>query len=97
MYRRLPPFVRNFYFLTALLFVVWMLFFDQNDVWSQYKLGAAVRELQAQEVYYQQKIKEVEKDRDELTTNPELLEKFAREKYFMKRPTEDVYLVVEEK
>jgi cell division protein FtsB len=38
----------------------------------------------------------VEQDRAELMANPQLLEKFAREKYLMKRPGEDLYLVIEE-
>jgi cell division protein DivIC len=46
--------------------------------------------------FYQEKIQEVEKDRKELMTNKELLEKFAREKYLMKKETEDIFIVQEE-
>ena len=52
--------------------------------------------LEAQKEYYLEKIDEVKEDRQELLSNPELLEKFAREKYLMKKPTEDIYIVVEE-
>ena len=45
--------------------------------------------------YYEEKIKEVEKDRDELFGDRESLEKFAREKYLMKKETEDIFIVEE--
>jgi cell division protein FtsB len=51
--------------------------------------------LENEKEYYQEKISEVEKDREELMTDKELLEKFAREKYLMKKPTEDVFIIQE--
>jgi len=59
-------------------------------------MGSKLRSLEKEKEYYQEKIKEVEKDRTELTTNKELLEKFAREKYLMKKESEDVFVIVEE-
>ena len=59
-------------------------------------MGSKLRSLQNEKEYYQERIAEVEKDRAELTTNKELLEKFAREKYLMKKETEDIF-VIEEK
>lgn len=55
-----------------------------------------MRSLQNEKEYYQEKITEVEKDRKELMTNKELLEKFAREKYLMKKESEDVFIIQEE-
>lgn len=75
---------------------MWMTFFDTNDVYTQYKLSHKLSSLEAQKEYYLEKIEEVKEDRQELLSNPELLEKFAREKYLMKKPTEDIYIVVEE-
>jgi cell division protein FtsB len=74
-----------------------MLFVDSNDVFSQLKLRKKVTTLEQEKEYYLEKIEEVKKDREELLSNQELLEKFAREKYLMKKKTEDIYLVVEEK
>jgi cell division protein FtsB len=74
-----------------------MLFVDSNDVFSQLKLRKKVATLEQEKEYYLEKIEEVKKDREELLSNQELLEKFAREKYLMKKKTEDIYLVVEEK
>lgn len=96
MYKRLPPLFRNFYFVTSISFLVWLTFLDSNDLISRFKLGAKVRSLQNEKEYYQEKITEVEKDRMELMTNKELLEKFAREKYLMKKETEDVFIIQRE-
>lgn len=73
-----------------------MLFIDSNDLYSQYKKHRKLRELEQQKTYYTQKIKEVKKDRKELLSNDGLLEKFAREKYLMKRESEDLYIIVQE-
>lgn len=96
MLRRIPPLFRNFYFLGIVFFIVWMTFIDSNDLISRFKMSAKLRSLQNEKEYYQEKIQEVEKDRTELTTNKALLEKFAREKYLMKKETEDVFVVVED-
>jgi cell division protein FtsB len=72
-----------------------MIFLDSNDLISRYRLGAKLRALENEKEYYQEKISEVEKDRQELMTDKELLEKFAREKYLMKKPTEDVFIIQE--
>jgi cell division protein DivIC len=91
---RIPRFLRSFYFITGLAFLVWMLLFDANDLLKQYEMYSKYRELQEQKEYYVGKIEEVKQDRAELLSSPEMLEKFAREKYVMKRPGEDVFLLV---
>jgi cell division protein DivIC len=96
MIKHLPSLFRNFYFVTGLCFVVWLTFLDSNDLISRFKMGAKLRSLENEKEYYQQKVADVEKDRVELMTNKELLEKFAREKYLMKKETEDIF-VIEEK
>ena len=85
---------RNFYFLTAAGFVVWMAVFDSNDLGKQYEMYHKWRELQSEKAYYEANIKTVKEDRAELLSSPALLEKFAREKYLMKRPGEDVFVLV---
>ncbi len=96
IFDRIPSFLKNFYVLTIIVFVAWMVFFDSNDFVSQVKLSAQQSELEEAKTFYQEKIKEVKEDRDALLNNDELLEKIAREKYFMQKPNEDVYIVVEE-
>ncbi len=95
MTKRFAPLFRNFYFVTGFTFLVWMIFLDSNDLISRYRMGAKLDALESEKEYYQEKISEVEKDRHELLTDKELLEKFAREKYLMKKPTEDVFIIQE--
>lgn len=96
MLSRIPKFFRSFYFQTAALFLVWMLFFDSNDFIKQYQMGQKLQELEDDKEFYLERIAEVQKDRTELLSNPALLEKFAREKYYMRRPSEDIFIIVEE-
>lgn len=94
--KKLPKVFRNFYFLTGLFFLVWMAFLDSNNLIARFSLSSKLNSLENEKEYYEEKIIEVEKDRNELFGNNESLEKFAREKYLMKKETEDVFVVVEE-
>lgn len=87
--------MRNFYVISLLIFLCWMLVLDSNDFISQAKLSSKLKNLEAERSHYLEKIDEVKKDREELLSNSELLEKFAREKYLMRRKTEDLYVIVE--
>ena len=94
LFQRVPRFFRSFYFVTGLGFLVWMFVFDANDFVKQYEMYSKWRELQTERDYYLKNIEQVKQDRAELLSSPELLEKFAREKYIMKRPGEDVFILV---
>lgn len=96
MLKKLPPAFRNFYLVTGFCFFVWLLFLDSNDLISRVKMTNKINTLANEKEFYQEKIQEVEKDRKELMTNKELLEKFAREKYLMKKESEDIFIVQEE-
>jgi len=95
MLKRLPKPFRNFYITTATVFLVWMLVLDSNNLISRFQLGAKLRSLEGEKEYYEEKIKEVEQDRDELFGDRESIEKFAREKYLMKKDSEDIFIVEE--
>ncbi len=69
---------------------------DSNDVVSQIKMTQKLNGLKAQKSFYIDKKVQVLKDKEELSTNKALLEKFARENYLMKKPSEDLYIVVTE-
>ncbi|MBO3272944.1 MULTISPECIES: FtsB family cell division protein [Hymenobacter] len=94
VFHRVPRFLRSFYFLAGMGFLVWMFVFDANDLVKQYDMYAKWRDLQTERDYYLKNIEQVKQDRAELLSSPELLEKFAREKYIMKRPGEDVFILV---
>jgi cell division protein DivIC len=95
-WKRLPRWVKNPYFLLGFSFLVWMLFFDAEDLVTQYKLRRKLCNLEAEKMYYLEQIEKIQQARKGLESNEDLLEKFAREKYFMKRKTEDLYVVVDE-
>ena len=94
---RLFNLFRNKYFLVTLAFVVYMIFFDKNDLFSQYQYYEQVSKLKTERDFYLKQTAQVNKDLDELTTNPQKLEKFARERYLMKKDNEDVFLIVQPK
>ena len=73
-----------------------MLFIDANDIRSQFRLGQKLRDLEAEKEFYEKEIEQVNRERQELLTDDELLEKLAREKYLMKKPEEDGYGIVKE-
>ncbi len=87
---------KNKYLITGSVFLVWMLFFDRNDLASQLDYRDDVNKLKAEKEFYIKEIAQVEKDLTELTTDQQKLEKFAREKYLMKKDNEDVFVIVEE-
>lgn len=93
---RVPKITRNFYFLAGIIFFIWMLFLDGNDLINQVKLTRQLNNLEGEKAYYEEKIVEVEKARQELLNDPAMLEKYAREKYLMKKPGEDLYVVIVE-
>lgn len=96
LYQKIPGVFKNFYFLAASFFLIWMLFFDSNDLITQIKLHHKLSELEETREFYEDKIVEVKNDQEALLNDRELLEKLAREKYLMKKESEDVFIIVEE-
>jgi cell division protein DivIC len=91
------PWVRNKYVLTIAIFSVWMLFFDQNNMVDRIRMGSEIRQLEDDRAYYLEEIQKDSARLNELTTNKENLEKYAREQFLMKKENEDVFVVIEEK
>lgn len=96
IWKKLPQWVKNPYFLLGFSFLLWMLFFDSEDLITQYRLRNKLRSLEVEKAYYLEQIARIQQDRKELANNEHLLEKFAREKYFMKKRTEDLYVIIDE-
>jgi cell division protein FtsB len=89
------PLVRNKYIITLLAFIIWISFFDQNDLISQYKWRRELYNLEKDKEFYMKEIKQTKVNLDELITDNKKLEKFAREKYLMKKDDEDIFVIVE--
>ncbi|WP_114910323.1 FtsB family cell division protein [Cardinium endosymbiont of Sogatella furcifera] len=84
------------YCIVTILFVVWMCFLDDQNLFVQYRLYQRWQKLQTDVIDYNLQIKQIKKEKVELMHNMDCLEKFAREKYYMKREQEDVYVIIRE-
>ena len=94
----LKPLVKNYYLMTGLVFVVWMIFFDSNNMISQYRNRHDLKELVQQKQFYVDEITKNKAMVHDLTNlkDKSALEKFAREKYLMKKPNEEIFLIVKD-
>lgn len=91
---KIPAVLQNKYLLTIAIFVIWLLLLDSNNLITRYKELRELHKLKTDKEYY---IKRIESDRQklhELRTDNHNLEKFAREQYLMKRPDEDLYIIL---
>ena len=91
------PWVRNKYVITIAVFAIWMLFFDQNNMADRMRMSGEIRQLEADRKYYLEEIQKDSTRLQELTTDKDNLEKYAREQFLMKKKNEDVFVVIEEK
>jgi cell division protein FtsB len=85
----------NRYFLLFLALTFWLAFFDKNNFVYQYKLSQELRGLEKEKHFYQKQITDLRAQKLALNSDIDLLEKFAREHYLMKRKGEDLYLLKE--
>ena len=83
----------NKYFITGIAFAIWMLFFDKNDLSLQLKRVNELHKLQESEKVMSTQIADTRQELRLLKTNPETLEKYAREKFMMKKDNEDLYII----
>ncbi|NQU87156.1 MAG: septum formation initiator family protein [Mariniphaga sp.] len=88
--------IKNKYFIALLLFVVWLLFFDEYSIIAQSKSRKQLRNLTEQQQYYKERIESDLQKLEELNSGIEQLEKYAREQYNMSKPDEDLFIIVEE-
>lgn len=95
-FMKLPKIFRNFYFIVSLFFVLWLCFLDSNDLITQSIRRERLQKLKSDKLYYEQKIKEISRDYQGLFNSEEALEKFAREKYYLAKPKEDVFVIVQD-
>ena len=91
---KIPVILRNKYFLTVLVFLIWIILMDSNNLLSRIKEVRELRKLKNDKEYYTNKIEEDQGKLKELKTDNHNLEKFAREQYRMKKPDEDLFIVL---
>ena len=92
-YERIPKPLRNKYILTILFFIFWIVFLDDYNLIKQNQLQNEVEELEYQKNYYTTQIKQDSTELYQLKNTPEQQEKFAREKFLMKKDNEDIFII----
>lgn len=92
LWLKLPPYLRNRYFLALVAFTFFMIFIDRHDVLTQFKLHSTVNRLESDLENYDALIGKAEMEKLEMERNRE---SFARESYFMQKDDEDVFIIVE--
>lgn len=85
--------VFNKYLLTTAAFVVWMTFFDQNDWMTQKDTRKELQDTKDHIAFLTKQTEQMEHEHALLISDPARLEKFARERYRMKRDNEDLYII----
>ena len=93
----IPARLRNRYGAVVLGSLVWVALFDRNDLWTTWKNHRELGRMEDQQEWYAQEIKRTKEQLHELGSDTELLEKFARERYLMKRDNEDIFVLVPQK
>ena len=88
----LLQFISNKYVWVLLFFIIWMFFLDNYSYFDHRFLNKQIDELETNKEYYQEEIKKDEQN-IKLLKNPNQLEKYAREKYYMKKDSEDIYII----
>jgi cell division protein DivIC len=89
----IPSWLKNKYLLTGVFFVVWMFFFDPQDISSDVNHRAKLLELKKNETHLEGVITDTRKELEQLKTNAQTIERYAREKYMMKKDNEDLFVV----
>ena len=91
--KHIIPFIKNKFIITIIIFVVWMLFFDEYNLVSRVNNNRKIAELEQQKDIYIEEIARSKRLLLELKGDNKNLEKFAREQYLMKKENEDIYIV----
>jgi cell division protein DivIC len=92
---RLPSWLKNKYIVTSICFCTWLMFFDDRDMITQFRQSRELKGLEQSRDYYLGQINATREELEQLKSDPATLEKYAREKYRMKKDNEDLFIVSE--
>jgi cell division protein DivIC len=90
--KSIPAPFKNKYFVITTIFVAWMVFFDKHDILTQWQLQQTLNKMEEDREYYKTKIREAHEDQVDIRNNKE---KFAREKYYLQKSNEDVFIMID--
>lgn len=97
MLKKIPSWLKNKYTLSSLGFLVWIAFIDQNNLLTQLEYRSTLNNIKKDQFFYKEEINKTKKELNELSTDQKALEKFAREKYLMKKDNEEIFIFEEER
>ena len=90
---KIPNYLKNKYLIAIILFIVWITFFDNFNLIKQSKIKKNIKQLKENKKFYIQEITKDSSEYYDLLNDAEKREKFAREKFLMKKEDEDVYII----
>tara|TARA_Y100000739_G_scaffold35968_1_gene27434 strand:+ start:187 stop:501 length:315 start_codon:yes stop_codon:yes gene_type:complete len=90
---KIPNYLKNKYLIAIVLFIVWITFFDNFNIIKQSKIKKNIKQLEENKKFYIQEITKDSSEYYDLLNDAEKREKFAREKFLMKKEDEDVYII----
>ena len=90
---KIPNYLKNKYLIAIILFIVWITFFDNFNIIKQSKIKKNIKQLEENKKFYIQEITKDSTEYYDLLNEAEKREKFAREKFLMKKEDEDVYII----
>jgi cell division protein FtsB len=92
---RYLPYLKNKYLLTTIGAIIWLGFFDRNDFITTWTYSQKLQALRKEKLYYEEEIKKNKDGLNDLMTNRNTLEKYAREKYYMKKDNEEIFVLIQ--
>ena len=93
LYEKIPSYLRNKYAIIISLFIIWIIFFDNYNLIRQSKIKKEIKQLEENKSFYTKEIKKDSTEYHDLLNSDEKKEKFAREKFLMRKENEDVYII----
>ena len=93
IWNRLPNFFKNKYLLVSIVFLIWLIFFDHNNLINQWQTKSELDVLIEKRNFYNKEITEINQTKESLFSDAQKLEQFAREKYLMKKNNEDIFII----
>ncbi|MES2430573.1 MAG: septum formation initiator family protein [Bacteroidota bacterium] len=91
--KKILSIVKNKYFIASVIFLAWMFWFDPKDIPSDIARRNKYSDLQNSEKHLTELIAKTKSELNELKTNAQTIEKYAREKYLMKKDNEDLFIL----
>ena len=86
-------YVFNRYTILGFCFIIWMIFFDQNSLFTHLELDKQISDLERDEAYFKQNLENEDKKLKVLIENPAEIERIAREKFYLKKDNEDIFII----